>query len=100
MEEQQYIKFDKPQMLTFTTKDGDEIEAEILLSFRFKKEEKQYVIYTFHEKDKNDMVIIHTSIYKEDGDKFTLEKIEDPAEWARVKEVLRLAIKESRGMQE
>lgn len=96
MKETDYQMLETPRMLTFTTKDGDEFEAELLLSFRFKNEEKTYVIYTFNEKDKNGMMIIHTSIYKVVGDKFVLEKIEDPAEWARVKEVIRIAIKESR----
>lgn len=97
VEDNKYEILDESPKLTFIDEYGEEIEAELLLSFRFKNSEKKYVIYTFNEKDKNGMITIYGAIYHEDGENnsFTLEKIVDTAEWNSVKEVLRLAIKKS-----
>ena len=41
--------------------DGTERLADVLLYFTLKENGKDYIIYTFHEKDKNGMVVVYSS---------------------------------------
>lgn len=50
---------------------------------------KKYIIYTFNEKDKNNMVVIYSAILVEDGNEYRIENIVDENEWSMVKEVMR-----------
>lgn len=81
------------QIVTMVTPDGEEIEAEVLLFFELESTHKEYLIYTYNEKDKNNMVTVYASSFTKDGEKCSLEPIESDEEWEQVKEVMRQVIK-------
>lgn len=74
----EYITF------TTTTKTGEEIELAVVDEFEF--ERKTYVVAALVEDDTIDegSMFIYRSIIKEDD--FTVEKIEDAAEYERISE--------------
>lgn len=69
--------------------DGTEEEVERLLSFKFKDNNKEYVIYTKNEVDENGNITIYISNVTREGDNVVLTTVSDDAEWARIKDVLR-----------
>ena len=81
MEENKYI--------TYIAEDGSEQEAEVVMCFEAGEPAKKYIIYTFNEKDKNNMVVIYSAILVEDGNEYRIENIVDENEWSMVKEVMR-----------
>ncbi len=89
-------------MITFVTDDGDEVEAEVLMFFSYEENpERKYIVYTFNEKDKNGMYIVHSGIYHEvDNKNVEILKIEDQTEWNRVKETMRDAVREGRKVED
>lgn len=89
---------EEKDLITFITNNGDEIEAEVLMFFSYDENpERKYIVYTFNEKDKNGMYIVHSGIYQEgEGNRVDILNIEDEAEWNRVKETMRDAVKEGR----
>lgn len=75
---------------------GKKLEADILLHYVDKNNNKEYVLYTYHELDEQEMETLHASVLvKEDG-KYKLEKITDE-EWLMVKEVMREIIRNEEG---
>lgn len=76
--------------------DGVTREAEVLLLFRLVDDGPEYIVYTFNEKDENDLVKVYSSVYKEDEEGFTLEDIETDEEWAQIKDVMRQVISENK----
>ncbi|MBS7020447.1 MAG: DUF1292 domain-containing protein [Firmicutes bacterium] len=82
--------------LNITDETGNKREADVLLHFEMGDPKKEYIIYTFNEKDDKDMVIIYTSIVETNGEKVSLVGIEDQEEWAKIKDVIREAIKASK----
>lgn len=81
------------QIVTMVTPDGEEMEAEVLLFFELESNHKDYLIYTYNEKDKNNMVTVYASAFVKDGEKCSLEPIESNEEWEQVKEIMRQVIK-------
>lgn len=81
------------QIITMVTPSGEEVEAEVLLFFELESNNKEYLIYTYNEKDKNGMVTVYASAFVENGDKCCLEPIESDEEWSQVKEIMRQTIK-------
>ena len=73
--------------------DGSKKEAKVLLFFQSDYGTKEYVTYTFEEKDKNDLVVLYTSILLEDknGEK-QLADIESEDEWKQIKDFMRREI--------
>jgi len=75
---------DFKEYITFnmTTKDGNEIELAVVDEFEF--ERKTYVVAALVEGDtiNEDALFIYRSIIKDED--FTIEKIEDAAEYERI----------------
>lgn len=81
------------KIITVVTPEGEEIEAEVLIFFGLSDIGKKYLVYTHHEKDKNNMVTVYASEYIEEDGNIYLENIESDEEWERVKNVMRDVIK-------
>ena len=75
---------------------GKEVEAEILLYYKSKKNSKDYILYTYHELDDQSMETIHASVLVKAEEGFKLEKISDD-EWLEVKDIMREIIKNEEG---
>ena len=76
--------------------DGTERLADVLLYFTLKEKGKDYIIYTFHEKDKNGMVVVYSSRVEEDltnQNNIRITGIETEEEWAKIKDIMRQVIK-------
>lgn len=59
------------------------------MAFEFKDNKKEYVIYTKNEKDENGNVTVYVSNVDRESGEPRLMGVEDEAEWARIKDVLR-----------
>lgn len=82
------------RIITIISEEGKEEQVEVIVAFKFKDTNQEYIVYTQNEKDDNGNVTIYVSkIMEEDGES-RLFGIEDDAEWDRIKEVLRELSKE------
>lgn len=89
------------QIVSLIDTDNIEKEAEILLYFKLNHDGKDYMIYTFNEKDDNGLVILNTSeVVKEEDGKYSLKKVSDDESWNYIKEVMRRIINSSRDKEE
>lgn len=77
------------KMMTITLENGTKEEVEILLSFKFNDNNKEYVIYTKNETDDNGNVTIYVSSVTRVDDNVTLGTVSDDTEWSRIKDLLR-----------
>ena len=77
------------KVLTLTHEDGTKEEVELLLSFKFNDNNKEYVIYTKNETDENGNVTIYVSNVSRVMDDVLLNTISDDNEWSRIKDLLR-----------
>ena len=75
--------------MTTTLADGTSEVVEVLLSFKFNDNNKEYVIYTKNEVDENGNVTIYVSSVNRNGQEVTLTTVADDSEWTRIKDVLR-----------
>lgn len=82
--------------ITVEKADGTVAEADVLLYFNLKDNGKDYIIYTFNEKDEKDLVTVYTSEVVKDGDGYRFEDIESDEVWTRIKEVMRSVIKSNK----
>lgn len=73
---------------------GKKIEADVLLQYTI--DEKEIVLYTFHELDEQGMETIHASRLIKENDGYKLERITDE-DWMQVKEVMREIIRNEEG---
>ena len=80
---------DNKNTMVITLPDGKTEEVEVLLAFKFKDNNMEYVIYTKNEKDENGNVTIYISNVTRNGDTVTLTTVTDDNEWTRIKNVLR-----------
>lgn len=69
--------------------DGSVEKVEIVISFRFKDNGKEYVVYTKNEKDANGNVTVYVSNIDRSEDTPKLLGINNDEEWSRIKDVLR-----------
>lgn len=81
------------EIISLITADGDEVEAEVLIFFEIEETGKKYLVYTYNEKDKNEMVTVYASSFVEEDGNIYLDDIESDDEWEKVKEVMRQTIK-------
>lgn len=82
--------------ITVEKADGTVAEADVLLYFNLKDNGKDYIIYTFNEKDDKDLVTVYTSEVVKDGAGYRFEDIESDEVWTRIKEVMRSVIKSNK----
>ncbi len=76
--------------------DGSEKLADVLLYFTLKENGKDYIIYTFNEKDKNGMVVVYSSRVESDPnnpDDIRITGIDTEEEWTKIKDIMRKVIK-------
>lgn len=64
-------------------------EVEVLLSFEFNDNKKEYIVYTKNENDENGNITIYISSVTRTDNGPLLGGITDDGEWTRIKEVLR-----------
>lgn len=74
-------------------KDGIEKEADVLAVFNSTEFNKDYIIYTFNEKQ-NEMIKILASTLIESEDNYVFEDIATDAEWDMVKKTIKELAKE------
>ena len=80
---------EEKKMITLTLENGTKEEVELLLSFKFNDNNKEYVIYTKNETDDNGNVTIYVSGVTRVGEDVTLNTVSDDNEWSRIKDLLR-----------
>jgi len=80
---------EEKKMITLTLENGTKEEVELLLSFKFNDNNKEYVIYTKNETDENGNVTIYVSSVTRVGNENTLSTVSDDNEWSRIKDLLR-----------
>jgi len=77
------------KMMSIVLEDGSVDQVEILLSFEFNDNKKEYVVYTKNETDENGNITIYVSSVVRDGEVPKLGGVESDEEWTRIKNVLR-----------
>jgi uncharacterized protein YrzB (UPF0473 family) len=77
------------EIVVVLDKDGKEREAEIICAFTINEYKKDYILYTFNEKDENDMIKIYASTLVEKDDMYSYEAIATPEEWSTIKDIMR-----------
>jgi uncharacterized protein YrzB (UPF0473 family) len=80
---------EEKQTIVVIDKDGKERQAEVLSVFTIDAFKKDYILYTFDEKDENDMVKIYASTLVEKEDMYSFEAIATPEEWSAIKNIMR-----------
>ena len=80
---------DKKNIMITTLPDGTKEEVEVLLSFKFNDNNKEYVIYTKNEVDEVGNVTIYISKVDRTSGSPVLNTVSDNDEWTRIKSVLR-----------
>lgn len=80
---------EEKRIMSIVSEDGTTEEVEVILAFEFKDNQKEYVIYTKNEKDENGNVTVYVSNVDRESGEPKLMGVEDEAEWARIKDVLR-----------
>ena len=76
-------------MMSIVLEDGTVDQVEILISFEFNDNKKEYVVYTKNETDENGNITIYISSVDRTGGAPKLGGVESDEEWARIKNVLR-----------
>ena len=77
------------KMLSILLEDGNTDQVELLFSFEFNDNKKEYAVYTKNETDENGNVTIYVSSVIRGGEYPKLGSIESDEEWTRIKNVLR-----------
>ena len=81
---------EKKEMMTLTLENGTKEEVELLLSFKFTDNNKEYMIYTKNESDDNGNVTIYVASVERNGDSDPkLGGVDSEDEWTRIKNVLK-----------
>lgn len=81
-------------IVSVKNKNGVMEDAEILLYFSLNDYEgKKYVLYTFNEKDENDLATIYASEVISSDDSYEFKGIDTDDEWEQIKDVMRETIK-------
>ena len=69
--------------------EGKEEQVEVVVAFKFKDTNQEYIVYTKNEKDSNGNVTVYVSRIVEENGISKLDGIDDDDEWTRIKAVLR-----------
>lgn len=77
------------KLMSIILEDGSMDQVEILVSFEFNDNKKEYVVYTKNETDENGNITIYVSSVIRDGDTPKLGGVDSDEEWSRIKNVLR-----------
>ena len=79
----------KKELITIISEEGKEEQVEVVVAFKFKDTNQEYIVYTKNEKDSNGNVTVYVSRIVEENGISKLEGIDDDDEWTRIKAVLR-----------
>ena len=79
------------EMIKVTDENGIEKEAEVVLCFEHNG--KNFIIYTFNETDEQGMIILYSSMIRQENGENVFEKISSD-DWAMVKDVMNKIVKE------
>ncbi len=79
---------DESMFFTIVNDNGEEIQCEILFSFKDDKTGKDYIVYTDHSYDEAGNCKVLASVYKPDSEDTTLYPIETEAEWEQIEALL------------
>ncbi|MBQ6477691.1 MAG: DUF1292 domain-containing protein [Bacilli bacterium] len=77
------------KMLSIVAQDGSIEEVEVVLAFKFKDTDKEYIIYTKNETDDKGLVTVYVSSVDRSSGETKLYGINDEEEWNKIKDVLR-----------
>jgi len=77
------------QMMSIVAQDGSIEEVEVIIAFKFKDTDKEYVIYTKNEKDDKGLITVYVSNVDRSSGETKLYGVDDEAEWNKIKDVLR-----------
>ena len=78
---------DDKKYMTLIDEDGKETKYEILLTFKWKKTNKNYIVYTDNTYDENSNLKVYAAIYYPDDDS-KLDSVETEEEWDQIKSML------------
>lgn len=79
----------KKELITIISEEGKEEQVEVVVAFKFKDTNQEYIVYTKNEKDSNGNVTVYVSRIVEENGISKLDGIDDDDEWNRIKAVLR-----------
>lgn len=79
----------KKELITIISEEGKEEQVEVVVAFKFKDTNQEYIVYTKNEKDSNGNVTVYVSRIVEENGISKLDGIDDDDEWTRIKTVLR-----------
>ena len=77
------------KMMTIVAQDGSVEEVEVIIAFKFKDNNNEYIIYTKNEKDDKGLITVYASRVDRSSGETKLYGIHDEDEWNRIKDVLR-----------
>jgi uncharacterized protein YrzB (UPF0473 family) len=80
---------DDKQMMSIVAQDGSIEEVEVIIAFKFKDTDKEYVIYTKNEKDEKGLITVYVSNVDRSSGETKLYGVDDETEWNKIKDVLR-----------
>ena len=75
---------------------GQQIEADVVTAFTLKENNKDYIVYTFGEKN-GDASKLYTSRIREENGQYFFDAISDDEEWAKVQEVTNKELNSKKG---
>ena len=70
-----------------TNSQGQQIQADVITSFILKNNNQKYIVYTFNERD-NDNIKTYVSRIREEMGEVYFESITDEEEWKMVREAI------------
>ena len=70
-----------------TNSQGQQIQADVVIAFELKNNNQKYIVYTFNEKD-NDNIKTYVSRIREEENGVYFDAITDPDEWKMVREAI------------
>ena len=81
------------KVITVKQKNGTSKQAEPLATFKLNSTNKNYMVYTYNEIDKKDLITLNVAelVSSENGN--VLENIQTDEEWTEIKKVIKALIK-------
>ena len=70
-----------------TNSQGQQIQADVVIAFKLKNNNQKYIVYTFNEKD-NDNIKTYVSRIRKEENGVYFDAITDQEEWKMVREAI------------
>ena len=86
---------DDKETIVVIDQDGQEREAEVISNFALPDTGKEYIFYTFDERDANGMVKLYASVLVEKDGMFSFEDIESDEEWSKIKDIMKKMVQDA-----